>query len=105
MMPHKDIKDLNDITNIIVLIAGIWGAMMNYFKRDKSRYNIFRRLGLFMFDMISSAGIAIMVYVLVMGYYDNELIAVGMAGFFAHLGTRSFYILEQIVSQKLGVKL
>jgi len=104
-MPHKNLNDLDFFTNFVVLLAGIWGAFMNYFSRKLEKYTLIKRILLFLFDMISSAGIAIMVYLLVMGYYDNELLAVGLAGFFAHLGTRTFYILEQIITQKLGVKL
>jgi len=104
-MPHRNLNDLDDFTNIVVLFAGIWGAFINYFSRKVDKYTLLKRVLLFSFDMISSSGIAIMIYLLVMGYYDNELIAVGLSGFFAHLGTRSFYIIEQIVTQKMGVKL
>ena len=41
-----------------------------------------KKLSLFAFDTFSSSGIAIMVYLIVRGYGANELLSIGLSGFF-----------------------
>jgi len=108
-VPDKHLKDIDDVVSLAVVGAGLWGAFMNYFKRKTKGYTRLKKLTLFTFDTFSSSGIAIIVYLIVRGYGANELLAVGLSGFFSHQGTRSFYTLEQIITkileQKLNVKL
>jgi len=82
---------------------------MNYFKRKTHEYSKLKKLSLFAFDTISSAGIAIITFLIIQGWTHNEILAVGLSGFFAHQGTRAFYTMEQIITkvveQKLNVKL
>ena len=108
-MPDKHLRDIDDVVSLAVVGAGLWGAFMNYFKRKTKGYTRLKKLSLFAFDTFSSAGIAIMVYLIVRGYGANELLAVGLSGFFSHQGTRAFYTLEtiitSIVEQKLKVKI
>lgn len=104
-MPHKHLDNMPDFNGIFVLLLGIWGAIMNYVKRKNKNYNIFKKIGFFVLDVLTSGGIAIITYLVVFGYTGNEYLSVGVSGVFAHLGTRAFYIFEQIISQKLGIKL
>ena len=108
-MPERHIKDIDNIVSLAVIGAGLWGAFMNYFKRNTKGYSRLKKLSLFTFDTVSSSGIAIMVYLIIRGYGGNELLAVGLSGFFGHQGTRAFYVIEdiitQIVEQKLNVKI
>ncbi len=104
-MPGKHLKDIDDITGYWVVALGMWGAIINFVSRKKEKVSRTKKVLLFFFDVISSGGIAIVAYLLIDGFYQNELLAVGAAGVMAHMGTRAFYILEQVISQKLGVKL
>ena len=108
-MPEKHIKDIDSVVSYAVILSGLWGAFMNYFKRKTSGYTKLKKLSLFAFDLISSAGIAIMTYLIIRGYGANELLAVGLSGWFGHQGTRAFYTMETIITsiieQKLNVKL
>jgi len=108
-MPDKHLRDIDDVVSIAVVGAGVWGAFMNYFKRKTKGYTRLKKISLFTFDTLSSSGIAVIVYLIVRGYGANELLAVGLSGFFSHQGTRAFYTLEQIITkvveQKLNVKI
>jgi len=104
-MPYKHLNDTPEFNTLFVLFLGIWGAIMNYIKRKNDNYNIFKKMGLFILDVITSGGIAIITYLVVYGYTGNEYLSVGISGVFAHLGTRAFYIFEQVISQKLNIKL
>jgi len=105
MLPKEHLQDIDHVADLSILIVGVWGAIMNFFKRDIKDYSWKRKIFLFLFDIISSAGIAIIVFLIIQGYYHNELLAVGLAGFFAHQGTRAFYYMEHIVSQVIKQKL
>lgn len=109
-MPHKEhLRDIDHVVDYAILIFGLWGAFMNYFKRDVKKYTLKKRIFLFTFDAISSAGIAIIIFLIVQGYSGNELLAVGLSGFFAHQGTRAFYYIEhtltKIIEQRLNIKI
>lgn len=104
-MPHKNLNEIPDIDGIAVMLIGLWGAIMNYFKRKHRGYKLVNKLGFFVLDILTSGGIAVITYLVLEGYFENAYISVGVAGVFAHQGTRAFYILEQVISQKLGVKL
>jgi len=108
-VPYKNLKDIDHITDYAILLVGVWGAFMNYFKRKTHEYSKLKKLSLFAFDTISSAGIAIITFLIIQGWTHNEILAVGLSGFFAHQGTRAFYTMEQIITkvveQKLNVKL
>lgn len=108
-MPDKHIRDIDDVVSYAVIISGLWGAFMNYFKRQTSGYTKLKKLSLFTFDLVSSAGIAIMTYLIIRGYGANELLSVGLSGWFGHQGTRAFYTIETIITkileQKLNVKI
>ena len=104
-MPHKHLDNMPEINSIFVLLLGIWGAIMNYVKRKSKNYNIIKKIGFFILDVLTSGGIAIITYLVIYGYTGNEYISVGISGVFAHMGTRAFYIFEQVITQKLGIKL
>ncbi len=101
----KHLEDLDDIAYWAVTFLGLWGATMNFAKRKIKGYSLLKKIFLFIFDNITSGGISIITYLLVYGYWHDEILAVGFSGVFAYQGTRAFYVLEQIISQKLGVKL
>jgi len=104
-MPAKHLNDVQNFDGIFVILLGVWGAIMNYVKRKDKSYSFFKKAGFFTLDILTSGGIAIVTFLVVLGYTDNEIISVGVSGVFAHMGTRAFYIFEQVITQKLGVKL
>ena len=104
-MPHKDLNNISDFDGMFVILLGAWGAIMNFLKRKKDGYTFISKIGFFIVDVLTSGGIAVVTYLTLMGYTEDPYIAVGVAGILAHQGTRAFYILEQIVVQKFGVKL
>jgi len=104
-MPHKDLNNIPHLDLIALFLIGIWGAIMNYTRRVTKEYSLIKKVLLFFLDAFTSGGIAVFSYLIIVGYLDNIYLAVGISGVLAHQGTRSFYILEQVVTQKLGVKL
>jgi len=101
----KNLNNIPDFDFLLVSMLGFWGAIVNFIKREKESLTWTKKIGLFISDIIVSGGIAIVTYLVVMGYEDNALIASGLAGVFAHQGTRAFYIIEKIIEQKFNVKL
>ncbi len=104
-MPHKDLNNIPHIDLIALFLIGFWGAIMNFTKRALKGDTLYKKIAFFFLDVFTSGGIAIFSYLIIVGYLNNIYLAVGVSGVLAHQGTRAFYILEQIVTQKLGVKL
>ena len=104
-MPFKHLNEVPQFNSLFVLLLGLWGAVMNYLKRKHDKYTTIKKVGFFILDVLTSGGISIVTYLVLYGYTGNEFLSVGVSGVFAHLGTRAFYIFEQIVVQKLGVTL
>jgi len=104
-MPHKDLNNIPHLDLIALFFVGLWGAIMNYTRRVTKEYSLIKKVLLFFLDAFTSGGIAIFSYLIIVGYLNNIYLAVGISGVLAHQGTRSFYIIEQVITQKLGVKL
>lgn len=103
-MPYNNFNDINIFSTIIALIAGAWGAFLSFLKRDHKDRSFKSKFGFFIFDMIVNIGLTMLSYIGLIGYGINDLLAVAIAGFVGHLGTRSFYLAELIIAEKLGAK-
>jgi len=104
-VPYKSLNDVPEFNSLFVVLLGVWGAIMNYLKRKNDKYTLVKKVGFFVLDVLTSGGISIVTYLVVYGYTGNEFLSVGISGVFAHLGTRAFYIFEQIIVQKVGIRL
>jgi len=104
-VPYKSLNDVPEFNSLFVVLLGVWGAIMNYLKRKNDKYTLVKKVGFFVLDVLTSGGISIVTYLVVYGYTGNEFLSVGISGVFAHLGTRAFYIFEQIIVQKAGIRL
>lgn len=103
-MPTSSFQDMNAGATLIAIIAGIWGSVLNFIKRDTKHHNTLRKISIFIMDMFVNIGITMLVYIGAIGYGLNELIAVAIAGFMGHQGTRSFHLIELMVAEKVGAK-
>jgi len=103
-MPHNSFQDMDLTASTIAFIAGIWGAVLNFIKRDTTRHSVVRKILTFIMDMLINVGITMLIYIGCVGYGFNELLSVAVAGFLGHQGTRSFYIMELIIAEKVGAK-
>ena len=105
-MPYRNFNDIPFITQIAVLLTGIWGALMNFVKRTEINKNMSlrKKVMYFFIDLISSGGIAIIIFLGAIGYGFNELLAVFFSGIFAHQGTRAIYLIELFIAEKLNSK-
>ncbi len=102
-MPFSNLDDVPSKTGLLVFIFGIVGAIINYKRRQEA--TLTKRVLMFISDMISSVMLSIASFSAVVGFGGNELLAVGLAGFVAHQGTRAVYLIELGVSRryKLGI--
>ena len=101
---QKHLSDVNTLATIIALMAGTWGAILNYSQRDTKEHSILKKISMFFMDMIINVGITMLVYLGLIGYGIGDLVAVAISGFVGHQGTRSFYLIELIIAEKLGAK-
>ena len=101
---QKHMSDVNTLATIIALMAGTWGAILNYSQRDTKEHSILKKISMFFMDMIINVGITMLVYLGLIGYGIGDLVAVAISGFVGHQGTRSFYLIELIIAEKLGAK-
>ncbi len=103
-MPHNSFSDMDLTSSVIAFLAGLWGAILNFIKRDTELHSISRKIFTFVVDMTVNIGITMLIYIGCIGYGFNDLLSVAVAGFLGHQGTRSFYIMELIIAEKLGAK-
>ena len=101
---QKHINDVNTLATFIALMAGTWGAILNYSQRDTNEHSIIKKISMLFMDMIINVGITMLVYLGLIGYGIGDLVAVAISGFVGHQGTRSFYLIELIIAEKLGAK-
>jgi len=102
-MPNN-FTELDKLATIIALSAGMWGAILSFFRRDTKGFSIKRKILMFIMDMFINVGLTMLTYLGLVGYGINDLLAVAISGFFGHQGVRSFYLMELIITEKLGAK-
>ena len=104
-MPHKQqFSDINSISLVASIVAGLWGAMVSFIHRDKNGYSLTRKIYSFLTDVVIDVGVTLLVYLGLIGYGVNDLLSVAISGFMGHQGTRTFYLIELIIAEKLGAK-
>ena len=103
-MPHNNFNDIDLFSTLIAALAGIWGAVISFYRRDVRKFKIGRKIAMFFMDMIVNVGLTLLVFLGLVGYGINDLLAVAVGGFVGHQGTRSFYLIELIITEKLGAK-
>ena len=102
-MPYSSLNEIPEKTGLIVFLFGIVGAIINYGRRKNKTFK--QRVILFISDMISSVMLSIITFTTVVGFGGTELLAVGLAGFVAHQGTRAVYLMELIIAKKFNVEI
>ncbi len=102
-MPNN-FNDISATSTIIAFLAGAWGALLNFIKRDTKTMSITKKISFFLMDMAVSMGFTLLSYLGLVGYGLNDLVAVALSGFIGHLGTRSTYLIELLIAEKLGAK-
>ena len=102
-MPIQNLNEIPEKTTIFVILLGLFGSIVNYSKRkDKP---LAQRIFLFVSDLISSVMLSVITFTSVIGMGGSEILAVGLAGFVAHQGTRAIYLIEIIIAKRFGVEL
>jgi len=103
-MPYNNFNDINSMSTIVAFVAGAWGAVLSFFRRDIKSFSIWKNMSFFFMDMFVNIGLTMLVYLGLIGYGINDLLAVAISGFIGHQGTRSFYLIELIITEKIGAK-
>ena len=103
-MPHNNFSDTDFLATVFAVLAGVWGAILSFLKRDTNGLRFLKKLSYFLMDMFVNTGLTLLTYIGLIGYGINDLMAVAAAGYIAHLGTRSFYLIEILIADKLGSK-
>ena len=103
-MPFNHFSDIDKTASLIAFIAGIWGAILSFARRDNKTHSFCKKCLFFFFDMIVNTGLTMLIYIGCIGYGFNDLMSVAIAGFLGHQGTRSLYLMELIIAEKLGAK-
>ncbi len=103
-MPYNSFNDIDMMSTFIAFLAGIWGAVLNFLKRDMKTYSVLKKISIFLMDMLVNIGLTMLAYLGLIGYGVNDLVAVAISGAIGHQGTRSYYLIELIITEKLGAK-
>jgi len=98
-------SDVPTVTYIVVFVLGMIGAVINFFRRELAGCSFVKKVFLFLFDALVSGLFAIIGFYATMGMGLNELLAIAASGIFAHQGTRAVYIIELVITEKLGAKM
>ncbi len=102
MMPHNNMDEIPFISQIVVLFLGIAGAIINYSRRRSRGGTMTKKIGMFIVDTATSGALSVIGFYGALGYGLNELMSIAIAGVLAHQGTRAMYIVELVVTEKIG---
>jgi len=103
-MPEKHFNDLDNVSLIVAFLAGLWGSILSFIKRNKESYSLLRMVLTFFMDMLTNMGFTLLTYIGLVGYGINDLLSVAIASFIGHQGTRAVYLAELVIADKIGSK-
>ncbi len=101
-MIHRTPQDLNNISICIAVFLGLWGAVLNFIRRDLKKYSAFKKIRLLILDMFMFLTLTLLVFIGLNGYGFNDLVSLSIAGLVGHHGARSIYLLELVIAERLG---
>jgi len=101
---YENLKDIPTWTQWAVILAGMWGAVMNFLSRKVLGESFKTRMTWFLVDSVASFGLTALAFLTLIGWGSNEVFAVGVSGFFGHMGTRGIHIAQLAVLEKFGAK-
>jgi len=101
---YKNLNDLNSISLVLVTFFGAWGGFLNYLRRAKTHPNYTWKQKVFHFfvDAVSVCTITVIVYLGLIGYGLNDLLAIAISGFIGHQGANAIYTIEIVLAEKFG---
>lgn len=101
-VPYNELKDIPLFTQVAVIITGIWGAFLNFSKREKGDVSLKLKVWWFLQDAVTSAGVSMLTFFMLIGYGVNEILAVGVSGFTGHMGARFIFIMQLALLERIG---
>jgi hypothetical protein len=106
MQKYEHLQDIPMVSTIIVIVLGIWGAILNYNMRNKLKPNspLYKKLIVFFTDLLASSGFALLTFYGLLGYGVNETLSVAIAGIASYQGTNLIYFVDLYIATKLGEK-
>jgi hypothetical protein len=106
MQKYEHLKDIPTISTIVVLVLGIWGAILNYNMRNKLKPNspLYKKLIVFFIDLLASSGFALLTFYGLLGYGVNETLSIAIAGVASYQGTNLVYFVDLYIATRLGDK-
>jgi hypothetical protein len=106
MQQYEHLKDIPIVSTIVVIVLGVWGAILNYNIRSKLKPNcpLYRKLIVFFTDLLASSGFALLTFYGLLGYGVNENISIAIAGVASYQGTSLVYYVDLYIATKLGEK-
>jgi hypothetical protein len=106
MQQYEHLNDIPIVSTIVVIILGIWGAILNYNMRNKLKPNspLYRKLIVFFTDLLASSGFALLTFYGLLGYGVNETLSIAIAGVASYQGTNLVYFVDLYIATKLGDK-
>ena len=103
-MPYSELKDIPQQTATILFLVAVWASIMHFINKKRWKGGLMTALGWMAHDFFVSNGVTILTFFILIGFGANEVLAIGLAGFAGHEGTRASSIIILAVLEKFGVK-
>jgi len=100
-MVSNDIDNISMVGKIGFALLAIVSGIVHCGKRDISKCNLLSKLLLCLYDIVCSGSIAVFVGLIVYGYTKDLGISLGVGGMAGHMGTRTIYLFEQYLEQRI----
>lgn len=108
---HRNWGNLNHFSVFVIVVLSFIGAMFNTKRYCKTNPDIHKKtkaktlmiiIGHLLFDFVSIGSISLIVYLGLIGYGINDLLAVAISGFLAKEGNTALYQLKIVIADKIG---
>jgi len=101
-MPHKDLNNMDNMTKIGFILVALIAGIVHWTKRELTNTKMWKKIFLFFYDALIAGSLSVFAGLLVLGYFHDEALALGVGGIVGHLGNRFLGILEEAIKIKLS---
>ena len=100
-MVSNDIDNISMVGKVGFALLAIVSGIVHWGQRDLDKYSLCKKFWLCLYDVACSGSIAVFVGLIVYGYTKDLGMSLGVGGMAGHMGTRTIYLFEQYLEQRM----
>jgi len=98
----KHFSELSIFDYIVTFFILLGAGVGSFLRRNMTKYSIRKKITILLVDVAGSMSIGTTVFFIIYGWTGDLAMSAGASSLLAHIGSRSFYLMELVIADKLN---